>query len=186
MWQDMLDLGIGFDEKVLRTVAVYFGIAILLRLAGKRDLAELNSFDLVVMLLLSNVVQNAIIGDDLSLTGGLLGALVLIVVNAIVVRLTSWFEPLHRLLEGTPTVLASHGKFDKRTLDRLWLRRGDVAAAVRRQGANGVADLDRLTLEPGGALVADVKPELRPATKGDIDALLQAIERLERRLDRRE
>jgi uncharacterized membrane protein YcaP (DUF421 family) len=186
MWHDMFGLGIGIDEKVLRTVAVYFGIAILLRLAGKRDLAELNSFDLVVMLLLSNVVQNAIIGDDLSLTGGLVGAVVLIAVNAVVVRLTSRFEPLHKLLEGTPTVLAKHGQFQKRTLERLGLRRGDVAAAVRRQGANGVADLDRLTLEPGGALVADLRPELQPATKGDIEALHAAIQRLEQRLDRRE
>lgn len=186
MWHDLLSLPIGIDEKVLRTVAVYFGIAILLRLAGKRDLAELNSFDLVVMLLLSNVVQNAIIGDDLSLTGGLIGAIVLIAVNAIVVRLTSWFEPLHKLLEGTPTVLASQGKYDKKTLNRLGLRRGDVAAAVRRQGANEVGDLDKLTLEPGGALVAEIKQELQPATKGDIEALHAAIERLERRLDRRE
>ncbi len=185
MWHDLFALPIGIDEKVLRTVAVYFGIAILLRLAGKRDLAELNSFDLVVMLLLSNVVQNAIIGDDLTLTGGLIGAVVLIAVNAIVVRLTSWFEPLHRLLEGTPTVLASHGAFDKRTLARLGLRRGDIAAAVRRQGANDVGDLDQLTLEPGGALVADLKPELQPATKGDIAALLATVERLERRLDAR-
>ena len=73
MWNNMWDMGISAPDKIIRTVVIYLGLAILLRLAGKCDLAQLNSFDLVVMLLLSNVVQNAVIGNDLSLTGGAIG-----------------------------------------------------------------------------------------------------------------
>ncbi|HUS62294.1 MAG TPA: hypothetical protein VMY34_08860, partial [Acidimicrobiales bacterium] len=84
---DLFTIGIPILEKVLRTVAIYGGVLALLRIGGKRDLAQLNSFDLVVLLLLSNVVQNAVIGDDTSLLGGLIGAATLVAVNALVVRL---------------------------------------------------------------------------------------------------
>ena len=92
MSHDLLHVGIPLAEKVIRTVGVYVALAILLRLAGKRDLAQLNTFDLVVMLLLSNVVQNAVIGNDNSLTGGLLGAAALVVLNSFVVRLAGRSE----------------------------------------------------------------------------------------------
>src|SRR5436853_7830103 len=105
-------MGVPIAEKAIRTVAVYFGILLLLRLAGKRDLAQLNSFDFVVLLLLSNVVQNAIIGDDNSLTGGLLGAVILVLGNAIVVRLVRRHDVAVRLFEGTPSVLVRDGELD--------------------------------------------------------------------------
>ena len=105
MWADLFQIQIPILEKVLRTVGVYVGMAILLRLAGKRDLAELNTFDLVVMLLLSNVVQNSIIGNDNSLLGGLLGAAVLLAVNAIIVRLAARYTWIAHLFEGKPTDL---------------------------------------------------------------------------------
>src|SRR3978361_2494879 len=113
MWNHLLTLEVSAPEKIVRTVAVYLALALLLRLAGKRDLAQLNSFDLVVVLLLSNVVQNAVIGPDNSLTGGLLGALVLVVFNAGAVRLSLTSDRLHLLLEGTTTVLAPRGPWDR-------------------------------------------------------------------------
>src|SRR6476646_6668005 len=136
MWNDTWVLGFSAPDKIVRTVVVYLALALLLRLAGKRDLAQLNSFDLVVMLLLSNVVQNAVIGDDLTLTGGLLGAAVLVGFNALVVRSTVRSERLTRLFEGTNTVLATDGAWDDDALRREGLRRGDVEAALRRQNAN--------------------------------------------------
>ncbi len=84
---DLWTSGEPLAEKVIRTVAVYLGVLLLLRLAGKRDLAQLNTSDLVVLLLLSNVVQNAVIGDDNSLVGGLVGAVALVAVNSVIVRL---------------------------------------------------------------------------------------------------
>src|SRR3954467_5688798 len=89
MTENLFTMGISVLEKGIRTLAVYAGLLVLLRLAGKRNLAKLNSFDLVVLLLLSNVVQNAVIGQDNSLTGGLLGAAILVSANAIVVRTVS-------------------------------------------------------------------------------------------------
>ena len=86
MWTDLTHLDISVLDKIIRTVVVYLALIVLLRLAGKRDLAQLNSFDLIVVLLLSNVVQNAVIGPDNSLLGGLIGAAVLIAANAFLVH----------------------------------------------------------------------------------------------------
>lgn len=178
MWTDLFDIGISVPEKLLRTVAVYLAIAALLRLAGKRDLAQLNSFDLVVMLLLSNVVQNAIIGPDNSLVGGLLGAAVLLGVNAGVVRLTRRSDRATAVFEGTPTVLARDGAWLEHELAREGLRRADADAAIRRQNATDVADVESVILEAGGALVVTMKPECEPASIGDLQRLEEKIDRL--------
>src|SRR5436189_4162220 len=114
-WSDMLHPDISILEKIIRPVIVYFFLIVGLRLAGKRELAQLNPFDLIVLLTLSNTVQNAIIGDDNSVTGGLLGAATLLGVNALVVRFLYRHEQLERLVEGEPDVLIENGKirFDR-------------------------------------------------------------------------
>lgn len=175
MWNDLVNLGVSAPEKIVRTVVVYLALALLLRLAGKRDLAQLNSFDLVVMLLLSNVVQNAVIGPDNSLLGGLIGAVVLVVFNSVMVRVSLTSERAHRLMEGTSTVLARHGRWDMHALRHEGLRKADVDAALRRQNANDVADVEMVSIEPGGAVVATLKPGLQSATKEDIDQLRRLI-----------
>src|SRR6266700_2040518 len=121
---DLWTLGVPVAEQVVRTVLVYGGLAVLLRVAGKRDLAQLNTFDLVVVLLLSNVVQNAIIGNDNSVSGGLLGAVVLVAVNAGWVRVVNRRPRLTRIFEGTPTMLVEDGKVTG-NLHRLGLRRAE-------------------------------------------------------------
>ena len=182
MSHDLLHIGIPVAEKVIRTVGVYIALAILLRLAGKRDLAQLNTFDLVVMLLLSNVVQNAVIGNDNSLLGGLLGAAVLVVVNAVVVRLMVTSPRGLRIFEGTDSVLVEDGKYVKSRLNREGLREADLDVALRRQGANNVSEVEKATLAPGGSVVISLKPEAQPATKADIASLTAAVKRLEARL----
>jgi uncharacterized membrane protein YcaP (DUF421 family) len=166
VWSDLFAIQVPVLEKVLRTVLVYGGLAVLLRLAGKRDLAQLNSFDLVVVLLLSNVVQNAIIGNDNSLTGGLLGAVVLVAVNAGWVRVVNRRARLTRIFEGVPTTLVENGRVTG-NLHRLGLRRANVVAAVRRQGASSIDEVATASLEPGGAIVVDLKPDAQDLTKGD-------------------
>jgi uncharacterized membrane protein YcaP (DUF421 family) len=183
MSHDLLHIGIPVAEKVIRTVAVYGALAVLLRLAGKRDLAQLNTFDLVVMLLLSNVVQNAVIGNDNSLTGGLLGAAVLVAVNAVVVRAAVRSDRGVRLFEGTDTVLIDDGEFVTSALHREGLREADVDVAVRRQGATDVTEVEKATLAPGGSVVVALKPEAMPATKADVASIAAAIRRLELRLE---
>jgi uncharacterized membrane protein YcaP (DUF421 family) len=173
---DLFTMGVPLVEKGIRTVAVYAGILMLLRLAGKRDLAQLNSFDFVVLLLLSNVVQNAIIGPDNSLLGGLLGAVVLIGINAVVVRFTRRSDVLTHLLEGSATTLVKDGEVDEEAVRRLGLREENVISIVRRQGANTVAEVEEATLMPGGTISVSLKEPDENATKAD-------VRRLEAKLD---
>ncbi|MGZ4427768.1 MAG: DUF421 domain-containing protein [Nocardioidaceae bacterium] len=179
MWNDLTQLGVSAPEKILRTIVVYLVLALLLRLAGKRDLAQLNSFDLVVVLLLSNVVQNAIIGPDNSLLGGIIGAIVLVTFNAVMVRISVMSDASYRLLEGTPTVLARNGHWVPAALRREGLRQADVDAALRRQNANNVQEVQTVTLEPGGAVVATLFPDQRSATRGDLAALVSRVARVD-------
>jgi len=102
MWHEMFVEQIPIAEKVLRTVLVYALIAVLFRLTGKRGLANLNTFDFIVIFLLSNVVQNAVIGNDNSLLGGMVGAVTLVAVNAGVNRLTAMSPTAERLFEAVP------------------------------------------------------------------------------------
>jgi uncharacterized membrane protein YcaP (DUF421 family) len=169
-------------EKVLRTLVVYLAIAVLVRLAGKRGLAQLNSFDLVVVLLLSNVVQNAIIGDDNSLTGGLIGAGVLVAINAVIVRVVARSGRLTAVFEGTPTTLIERGRYIRRALQREGLRAGDVTRALRAQGADDVQEVERAALEPGGALVVSLFRDRQNADRGDLDALHRRLDELEHRV----
>lgn len=164
----MLHVQIPLMEKVLRTVLVYGGLAVLLRLGGKRDLAQLNSFDLVVMLLLSNVVQNAVIGNDNSLSGGLLGAAVLVAVNAGVVRLSNRHPRLIKVFEGSPTVLIRDGQPVDGALHKLGLRRADVVAACRQQGADDISEIKEATLTPGGTIVVNLNEDSRDVTISDL------------------
>src|SRR5437870_11163844 len=133
--QRLFSTGIPITEKVVRTVVVYGAILFLLRLGGKRTAAQLNSFDLVVLLLISNVVQNAIIGPENSLLGGLIGATVLVVVNDVVSRLARRNDVIDRAMEGTQERLVQDGAFLDRQLRRLGIRTTDLAVALRRQGA---------------------------------------------------
>jgi uncharacterized membrane protein YcaP (DUF421 family) len=178
MWNDLMTLGTSWPDKIVRTIAVYAVLALLLRLAGKRDLAQLNAFDLVVMLLLSNVVQNAIIGPDNSLLGGVLGAVVLIAVNGAVVRVVRANDKAAQLLEGSSTVLAKGGRWLPDALRREGLRRADVDAALRRQNANSVSDVDEVSIEPGGAIVTTLRPGQQAATQEDVARLEAKLDRL--------
>lgn len=155
-------------EKIIRTAAVYAGLAFLLRIGGKRDLAQLNSFDLVVMLLLSNVVQNAVIGNDNSLAGGLLGAAVLVALNGAVVRTVNRHPKLIRLFEGSATVLIRNGTPRTAVIHRLGLRLADVAATLRRQGANDMSEVEQALLAPGGTIVVDLETDAQDVTRGDL------------------
>src|SRR5438876_10963163 len=110
LFQNMFSLSLPVAEKVLRPVVVYVFLIVGLRLAGKRELAQLNPFDLVVLLTLSNTVQNAIIGEDNSVTGGVIGAATLLVVNYLVVRFMYSHARLERLIEGAPDVLVEGGE----------------------------------------------------------------------------
>src|ERR1700761_1498165 len=118
VFQHMFHPPLPLLEKLLRPVIVYLVLVALLRMFGKRELAQLNPFDLVVLLSLSNTVQNAIIGDDNSVTGGVIGAFGLLAVNWLVVRVLFKSGRLTRMLEGRSSVLIRNGHIDLKAMNK--------------------------------------------------------------------
>jgi len=149
-------------EKILRVVIVYGFLVVGLRLAGKRELAQLNPFDLVVFLTLSNALQNAIIGNDNSVTGGLISAATLLLLNALVVRFLYRHRKIDRLVEGRPEVLIKDGKIQRHQLRDELITIAELEAAAHRQGFQSLADVESAVLEPGGSLTF-VSKEPTPA-----------------------
>jgi uncharacterized membrane protein YcaP (DUF421 family) len=148
----MWHFDIAWQEKVVRTIVVYVFLLIGLRLAGKRELGQFNPFDLVVLLLLSNTLQNAIIGNDNSLAGGLLGAAVLLAVNYAVVRFLYRHPAIERLVEGDPDVLVRDGETIQHRMERELITKDQLEAAARRQGIDSLDRVQECRLETGGAL----------------------------------
>ena len=173
MWHAMFAMQIPIAEKVLRTVLVYTVIVVLFRLGGKRGLAGLNTFDFVVIFLLSNVVQNAIIGNDQSLLGGVVGAATLVAINAALNRALVHSNRLVHLLEGSASTVIRDGQPQEKVLRRLAMRPAELDHAVRLQNGDDISEVGNGRMEPSGQLVLTLKPEEQNATKADI-ARLQA------------
>ena len=152
MYADLFALGIPIAEKLIRTAAVYTFLLVGLRLAGRRELGQLNPFDLVVLLLLSNTVQNAIIGNDNSLAGGVLGATALLIINWAVVRYLYTHPTVARWLEGDADILIEKGELQELRLSRELITRAELESAARRQGLEGLHQVQTCRLEIGGAL----------------------------------
>jgi uncharacterized membrane protein YcaP (DUF421 family) len=152
VWSDLVYPGVPLIEKVIRPLIVYVALLVLIRLFGKRELAQLNPYDLIVLLTISNTVQNAIIGNDNSVTGGLIGALTLLAANFIVVRFLYKHERIDRLVEGNATTLIENGQVRKDRLDAELITMAELEAACHRQGFESLESVDHAVLEPGGTL----------------------------------
>ena len=164
---DMFFLGLPIAEKILRPIAVYGFLIVGLRLAGKRELAQLNPFDLVVLLTISNTVQNAIIGDDNSVTGGVIGAATLLLVNHWVVRFLYGHERLDQLIEGAADVLIDNGVIQMDRLRKELITQGELEAAAHKQGFASLDEIDRAILDPGGSICFFAKKPLPEASRHD-------------------
>jgi uncharacterized membrane protein YcaP (DUF421 family) len=176
MWHNMFILSVPVLEKILRPIIVYAFLIIGLRLAGKRELAQLNPFDLVVLLTLSNTVQNAIIGEDNSVTGGLLGAATLLLVNYLVIRFLFTHERVDRVVEGDPDVLIDHGRIQENHLKKELLTRQELETAAHRQGFSSLQEIDRAVIEPGGGIFfTGKKPAAAEAQQSELFKRLDAI-----------
>ena len=181
MWTAIFALGAPVLEKVLRPVIVYFFLVVSLRVFGKRELAQLNPFDLVVLLSLSNTVQNAIIGNDNSLTGGVIGALALLSVNYLVVRFLFRHRRLDQIFEGDPAVLIERGNVMKRALGKELLTQSELLTVLHRQGFDSVDEVERCVLEPGGTFFIQRK---LPATDTlQHDQVMKELNFLKAKLD---
>jgi uncharacterized membrane protein YcaP (DUF421 family) len=151
-FQDMFTLTVPLLEKVLRPLLVYIFLVVGLRLAGKRELAQLNTFDLIVLLTLSNTVQNAIIGNDNSVIGGLVGATSLLAINYLVVRFLFRRTKLDRFLEGKPTPLIEGGQLLQDNLKRELITESELDAVAHKQGFRSLEDVESAILETGGSI----------------------------------
>ena len=152
LWSDMFHLALPVLEKILRPIIVYLFLIIGLRLAGKRELAQLNPFDLVVLLTLSNTVQNAIIGDDNSVSGGLIGAATLLAINYLVVKFLYNHEKINRLVEGDADLLIDNGEIKHDRLKKELVTIYELEAAAHKQGFASLDEVERAILEPGGTI----------------------------------
>src|SRR5208282_6352785 len=148
----MFVMGLPLLEKILRPVIVYMFLVVSLRLSGKRELVQLNPFDLVVLLTLSNTVQNAIIGDDNSVSGGLLGATALLATNYLVVRFLYSHRKLDQIVEGKADVLIENGEIREEHVKKELITLPQLEAAARKQGFASLSEVDQCILEPGGTL----------------------------------
>ncbi|MCX6633153.1 MAG: DUF421 domain-containing protein [Candidatus Solibacter sp.] len=176
MWGDVFVVGAPIVEKILRPALVYVFLVVALRVFGKRELAQLNPFDLVVLLSLSNTVQNAIIGNDNSLSGGVIGALSLLAINYLVVRFLFRHRRLDEILEGEPTVLVEHGRVKKNALAKELLTRSELMTVLHRQGFETVEEVERCVLEPGGTFdIKGISPPREELAHGEIMRALRDL-----------
>ncbi|MGI4756803.1 MAG: DUF421 domain-containing protein [Janthinobacterium lividum] len=179
----MFHLPVPVLEKVLRPILVYLCMIVLLRVFGKRELAQLNPFDLVVLLSLSNTVQNAIIGDDNSLSGGIIGAFSLLAANWTLNRILFRAPKLNDVLQGKETVLICDGVVDQKAMDREILTREELVGVLHKQNIRGLGDVKECTLEPGGTFYVESKEDSFPRARHEeilkkIDELMREVQQL--------
>lgn len=151
IWTDMFLPGLPVMDKVLRAVIVYFFLVVALKLAGRRELAQLNAFDLVVLLTVSNTVQNAIIGNDNSVTGGLIGATTLILVNYLVVRFVFEYSSKHQHAGGPGVTLIESGTIRPEALKKELITMDELREAANRQGFTSMKEIDSAYVNPDGS-----------------------------------
>jgi uncharacterized membrane protein YcaP (DUF421 family) len=178
MWTSLWTPEIAILEKMFRPFIVYAFLLISLRLAGKRELAQLNAMDLIVLLTLSNTVQNAIIGPDNSLTGGLIGATTLLIVNYVVVRFLFSHPRFDQLVEGKPTTLVEHGKLLRENMQHELITRNELEVAAHRQGFAKLSLLEKAVLEPSGVISFEGKePPVGEVRHSELTSKLNEISR---------
>ena len=178
IFEHMFQLPLPILEKLARPVIVYLVLVLLLRLFGKRELAQLNPFDLVVLLSLSNTVQNAIIGDDNSITGGVIGAFGLLAINWLVVRTLFRSKRLTQVLEGHAAVLVHNGRIDPKALERESLTREELIEVIHRQGFESVDQVRKCELEPNGTFYVEAfEPSVADKRHAELLERLDALNR---------
>ena len=174
--QNMFHLPIPLTEKIVRPWIVYICLVIFLRVFGKRELAQLNPFDLVVLLSLSNTVQNAIIGDDNSVTGGVIGALSLLTVNWLLTKVLYRLPKLNNTLQGSPAVLIRDGQVDQAAVNGESLTSEELISVLNRNGFADAREVEICVLEPNGAFY--VKGKSPSPGEAQRTELLEAMKRL--------
>lgn len=176
MIESMFHLHLPVIEKILRPMIVYLCLIVFLRLFGKRELAQLNPFDLVVLLSLSNTVQNAMIGDDNSVTGGMIGAFSLLAINWLLTWVLFRMPKLNETVEGSETVLIRRGKVDRKAMEKEALTELELLSVIHKQGLDDFSEVEKCVLEPNGTFYVEaIKPSPDEAQDAE---LLEAVRSL--------
>lgn len=165
-WSNMFTLDaekVTYLEKVVRPLLIYFVMVLLLRIFGKRELAQLNPIDFVLLLLISEAVQNSIIGDDTSLSGGVIGVATLLGVNYLMAYVKFRVQPLERLIEGSPVTLIENGKIDNAALKKEMMTEDDLEVIAHEEGLDKADEIEKLTLDPNGTFLVDAKGDIKDA-----------------------
>jgi uncharacterized membrane protein YcaP (DUF421 family) len=187
IFESMFHLPLPVAEKILRPVIVYLCLIVFLRIFGKRELAQLNPFDLVVLLCLSNTVQNSIIGDDNSVSGGVIGVFSLLTVNWLLTRVLYRLPKLNQALEGEPTVLIRHGVLDRDAMKKEALTELELKTILHKQGLGDYSEVEKCVLEPSGSFYVEERDPLRADTSRaailkELRALTEEVRALKARL----
>ena len=161
MWHNLVSIGSSWQERAIRAVAVYVFLLVAIRMFGRRELGQLTAFDIIVLLTISNILQNAMIGNDNSLTGGLIGALVLLSANLLLAYVVFRRPTVERLVEGAARILIRDGQLLREALKKELLTEQDLLSAVRREGLERFEDVHLAISEPNGMI--SVIPRQRAA-----------------------
>lgn len=192
LWNNLSQIGadiktISFAEKIIRPILVYIFLVVVLRIFGKRELAQLNPFDLIVLLTLSNTLQNAIIGSDNSVSGGFIGAFTLLLFNYVVVRFLFKHRRLDQIIEGKETKLVEAGKINHNALAKELITKNELLAIVHRQGFRKLNEIENCVLDENGTFYVEgkeppVEEKLLSELIAKIDGLNQQIAELKEKI----
>lgn len=145
-----MEIGSDIVDIVIRTVIVYLMIVLGLKLLGKKELSQISIADLVFILLISNSVQNAMVGDNSSLFGGLVAAGVLFILNYIFSLLGYRFKLFRKVIEGEPVLLIYHGELQQKNIEKERITEEELMAALREHGVNSIKEVKLAMLEIDG------------------------------------
>lgn len=161
----MWDFNINFWEIALRTLIIYIVVLVGIRLTGKREVGQMTPFDLVLLLLIANAVQNAMTGPDTSVLGGAVAAATLLLLNAVVTRVVWRYRSARKLVEGSPTLLIRHGKILNENLAKEKISAEALHQALREHGIANVGDVSIAVLEIDGSISVLKNEEVPSAEK---------------------
>jgi uncharacterized membrane protein YcaP (DUF421 family) len=157
IFHSMFHMPLPILEKILRPMVVYLALIAFLRMFGKRELAQLNPFDLVVLLSLSNTVQNAMIGDDNSVSGGIIGAFSLLAINWVLMRVLFSMPKLNATLQGSSTTLITDGVVDYEALRAETLTEDELLSVLHKQSVDTFDEVRLCVLEPNGTFFVEIR-----------------------------
>jgi uncharacterized membrane protein YcaP (DUF421 family) len=150
MWHNLWSIGSSWQERAVRAIIVYAFLLVLFRIFGRRELGQLTGFDIIVLLTVSNILQNAMIGNDNSVTGGIVGAAVLLAANLTLALIVFRSRRAERLVEGAPKILIHDGQLQAAQIRTELLTEQDLLSAVHREGLDGFSDVRLAIAEPNG------------------------------------